>query len=499
MIRFSKVLTATALTSMVATSAAADISPRDVWDSWSGYLSGFGYEISATETESSRGLAVSNLTLGMQLPEDEGRLQVTMGDFDFVDQGDGTVAIVMPSEIPLRATVDGGSEDVVMLVNLAYTGLEVTASGAPMDILYNYAATSSSATLAELVVGGEKIENLAAAISMSNLQGASSVVFGDLISVAQSISIGAMSVNVEGADPGGDSFTLNVSVADLGIEGSGDVPTNVDPEDPMAMFANGFGFEGGFSHGETSAQMNVEEGKGPTNIAVSSSGGALDVALNNEYVAYSGSTQGLSADIFSAEVPLPISFSATEFGYGFLMPLLASELEQEFGFHLDLIDLSVADMLWGIFDAGGVLPHDPATLVFDASGYVTILADLMSPEAQESNDFPGEINALDFNELTVRAAGASAEGTGSFTFDNTDKETFDGMPRPIGSIEMNVVGINGLIDNLISMGLLPEDQAMGARMMLSMFSVPGPGEDELNSVLEINEEGHILANGQRIQ
>ncbi len=48
------------------------------------------------------------------------------------------------------------------------------------------------------------------------------------------------------------------------------------------------------------------------------------------------------------------------------------------------------------------------------------------------------------------------------------------------------------------MGLLPEQEAMGFRMMMSMFTV-ATGDDTMTSKIEINEQGHILANGQRIQ
>jgi hypothetical protein len=58
--------------------------------------------------------------------------------------------------------------------------------------------------------------------------------------------------------------------------------------------------------------------------------------------------------------------------------------------------------------------------------------------------------------------------------------------------------VNGLIDTLSTMGLLPTDQVMGARMMLGLFTVP-VGDDELTSTIEVNAEGHILANGQRLQ
>jgi hypothetical protein len=55
------------------------------------------------------------------------------------------------------------------------------------------------------------------------------------------------------------------------------------------------------------------------------------------------------------------------------------------------------------------------------------------------------------------------------------------------------------LDKLVLMGLLPEEQAMGARMMMGLFAVPGGAEDTLTSKIEINDEGHVLANGQRIQ
>ncbi|MEM9581020.1 MAG: DUF2125 domain-containing protein, partial [Pseudomonadota bacterium] len=101
--------------------------------------------------------------------------------------------------------------------------------------------------------------------------------------------------------------------------------------------------------------------------------------------------------------------------------------------------------------------------------------------------------------LLVSVAGAKLTGDGDFTFDNTDLTSFDGLPKPTGKVNLALDGGNGLMDKLVQMGLLPEEQAMGARMMMGLFARPGEGEDSLTSTLEINEEGHILANGQRIQ
>jgi len=40
---------------------------------------------------------------------------------------------------------------------------------------------------------------------------------------------------------------------------------------------------------------------------------------------------------------------------------------------------------------------------------------------------------------------------------------------------------------------------MGIRLMTGMFTRPGDGPDALVSEITINEQGHVLANGQRIK
>ena len=99
----------------------------------------------------------------------------------------------------------------------------------------------------------------------------------------------------------------------------------------------------------------------------------------------------------------------------------------------------------------------------------------------------------------MSAAGAELTGTGDATFDNTDLTNFNGFPKPTGEIDLKLVGGNGLMDGLVKMGLLPQEQAMGARMMMGLFTRRGDGEDTLTTKVEINEQGHILANGQRLK
>lgn len=65
-------------------------------------------------------------------------------------------------------------------------------------------------------------------------------------------------------------------------------------------------------------------------------------------------------------------------------------------------------------------------------------------------------------------------------------------------MELKLVGGNTLLDKLVAMGLIGEEEAMGARMMVAMFAKAVEGEDTLTSVLEFKDK-HFYANGQQLQ
>jgi hypothetical protein len=73
------------------------------------------------------------------------------------------------------------------------------------------------------------------------------------------------------------------------------------------------------------------------------------------------------------------------------------------------------------------------------------------------------------------------------------------MPRPRGRFETELKGGNRLLDRLTEIGLIQQSDAMAMRMMLSMFTIPGEGNDILKMLLEVTEEGRVLSNGQRIR
>jgi hypothetical protein len=111
---------------------------------------------------------------------------------------------------------------------------------------------------------------------------------------------------------------------------------------------------------------------------------------------------------------------------------------------------------------------------------------------------PIQIDEVTIEDLRIAAVGAEATATGAMTFDWTDFQTIPGIARPEGAVTVTLNGANALMDTLVAMGLIPEGDLMMPRMMMGMFATT-VGDDMLESVLEVNSEGHVLANGQRLQ
>ncbi len=191
-----------------------------------------------------------------------------------------------------------------------------------------------------------------------------------------------------------------------------------------------------------------------------------------------------------------------EFSTSLNMPLLAKSGEQEFGMSVNLSGLNLSDTLWNLFDSDNLMPDDPASIKFAIEGS-TILDEGLTSEAIIENqnldplDF-GQILHFKLKEFLLNALGITVEANGRFEFDNADLETFEGIPRPMGTASLRIKGSNAFIDRLEKMQVLPPETIMGARMMLALI-MRATGDDILSSEFEIDEKGKVYANGQRLR
>ncbi|MDF1671020.1 MAG: DUF2125 domain-containing protein [Roseovarius sp.] len=495
----------TALTILMTGSAAfADVSSQEVWDDWKNYMTDFGYTVEGDETASSGAVVIKDLSMSMELPDGAGSFAMTMPELSFTDNGDGTVAVAIPPVMPLMIAMNSpDAENVEMTIEYTTAGFNMAVSGDAANMMYDYAADDVSVALSNMKVDGEAIDLGTAMMSMADVAGKTSMKVGNLRSTEQSMTSGAVTYTLDVTNPDDDSrIVMKGQFAGMGFDGKGSFPTVMDASDMAAMLKAGFGFDGGFSYTGGSSSFSFTDAGTEMQGASSSDSGDLLVAMDENQLMYEGKAANMKMQVAGGEIPFPVELAMAQSGFKLKMPVSKSDTEQDFAFGITMGDFTMSDMIWGIFDPTSQLPRDPATIAMDLSGKAKLFFDIMDPTQMESIEngemMPGEVNAVTLNSMTVRAAGAELTGSGDFTFNNADLQTFSGMPAPDGAVDLKLTGGNGLLDKLVAMGRLPEKQAMGARMMMGLFGVPGEGEDSLTSKIEVKPDGQVLANGQRV-
>lgn len=492
----------------IAQPATADIAPADVWADWKSYMESAGYSITATEEASADQLTLRDVVLQVELPEEDGTFAIEMESIIFSDRG-ADVDVTLPDQI--RMIMNGTSEEgqtgnAVIVID--QTDPQLRASGDPSDLVYDYAARMVRIALDEIIADGQALgpEFIRAEMKIADVSARTEMQTGDQRRMVQTMQTGAAEYALFVKDPApdvNDSLDLKGRVASLAANGSSLMPKDIAAADLNAFLGSDADANGSFTFGPGGYTALFDNADGGGTINTESQGGTIEVGLNEAGIAYRVRQNGLALNVLMNAFPLPISVAAAQSGLDLLFPVRKGDEPENFKLAFALRDFTMSDAIWGMFDPTGQLPRDPATLALSLSGTARVLVDILDTEQvealSESGAVPVELDTANIDDLSLSLAGAALTGKGAFVFDNSDTTTFNGMPKPVGSIEMRLSGGNTLLDKLVAMGLLPEDQAMGARMMLGLFAVPGEGEDVLNSTIEINEAGHIIANGQRIQ
>ncbi|WP_300032725.1 DUF2125 domain-containing protein [uncultured Roseobacter sp.] len=493
-------LAAAAAGFFIAAPATADITADDIWNDIGAYMAGIGYQISGTETREGSTLTIRNISVTGSLGEDAGAMRMELDDIALTETDDGAVSIGLPSVFPVvtEFTAPDG-ESVTSMVEYRQTGLSARASGTPAEIVYDYDADTISFLTSGPEVDGKSLYN--AEGTASNITGTTTMKLAASRMYDQKMQAGGATYLIRFSDAVGDGQgRLTGDIGALSFEGVSDLPAIVaDPLNMSEMLERGFSTDGEMRMGAATHQVVSSGSAGEFDLSLASDSTVFDIAMSAEGIRYEGTQNDVVARYQGSAYPFPFGFAAESTGFSMGMPLRESEEPADFSAVLKLEGLTMDDFLWSIFDRGGALPRDPATLIIDLAGKARVLFDFLDPAsiaaAGENGEAPADIESLDVRELRLDLAGAELTGQGSFTFPETDMP----VPRPVGGLDLSLKGGNGLLDKLVAIGLMPEEQAMGARMMLGLLAVPGDAPDTLNSRIEMNEQGHIIANGQRIQ
>ncbi|MEZ5911207.1 MAG: DUF2125 domain-containing protein [Paracoccaceae bacterium] len=480
--------------------ARADVTADQIWQQWKDFGASMGQTIAAaTEDRSGDTLTLGGVTF--DVPVEGGQAKGAIDQLVLTEAGDGSVTITMsPSYTVSVVTAPEGGQSTDMEMTVSQEGLAMRASGTPEATNYEVSADSVTATVPKLVVDG-KPQDLVVDVSASALSGSYFVDGVETRKVDSAIKAGGVAISVSGTDPEkGGKIAFSMDLADLSGTSTGTYITGLDMSNLAEALNQGFTTTAMLNNGAMNFTMSVDEPGNAFQGSGTASSGDLSVRMDSGGLGYAGGAKNLDMVFSGEQIPLPqVAVTMQEYAYNFLMPVSKSSEPQDFALLTRIVGLAVGDDIWGMIDPGAVLPRDPATLIIDLKGKGNWLVDIMTPEATTTEGTPGELHALDVDELKLSVAGAELTGNGAFTFDNSDTTTFGGVPKPTGALDLMLVGGNTLMDKLVQMGLLPQDQAMGARMMMGLFAKPGDGEDTLVSKIEITPDGAVMANGQRLQ
>lgn len=488
------------------TAVSAQVTGEQVWANWQAQMAMGDASVEiGSESLDAGVLTLTDIAIDSEDAEG-GTMSMSIAAMTLTDQADGTVAITMSDMIPVDISfVDPEGGDGAISFEITQTGMRLVASGTPLAVTYDVAATRYAVAITE-ITGSEGVVEADVLFGMNDMAGTYGTSLGDDgAGLTYAISAASLDVLANITDPaeGGNTFNLTGKSAAFEMTADGAVPMMaIGSSDPAAIFSEGLDLTGSYSIGASSYAFSLVEMGQTTEGTASMAEAYADVSMDETNVDIDTGVTGLAITANGPTMPFPITVSLAEYGLGFAMPLSATDEPAPFRAEINLTELSLNDEIWAMFDPASVLPRDAATVVLSLSGTARMLLDIYDPAQQEAamaaGTPPGELHTLNLDEFLIEFGGADISATGAFTFDNDKPSMVPGLAQPTGAIDIAINGANALMGKLVQMGLVPEDQVMMAQMMMGMFAVPA-GDDMLTSKIEFMADGGIFANGQQIQ
>lgn len=503
----TRLTTTTALLTLMAAPAVADVTAPDVWNGFTALYQSIGLKIDATQTQGGSTTTITDLKISGDFPFDLGSISISTIGPDLIENGDGTVTIKFSEHMPIAVAMSL-PDDQFLTANLDYNleGYSAVVSGNPDDFTIEYSADTVTMTLAEFNGPALPIINIEGTYTLLGFTGSSRFVITDSISVSQEYTAAEMEIK------GGfiESATHNTNHMsqvweEMAQETSYTLPVSgIDLKNLPEQLRNGLSIQHKSSVGSSQGKSHTTLNNETIGYEISSvKNNVSSLSLSKFGIELDTSAESFIVDYLLEELPFPIKAEIASANGRFNIPLLQAAEDREFDYALSLNDVTLGDEIWNQFDPDGKLPRVPADITIDLTGKAKLFVDLLDFDAMtkvidEGIKF-GELSALTINNFDMAVAGSSLISSGAFTFDNTDFDTFDGIPAPSGTATMHFSGVNAVIDNLIDIGLLGSEEALGLRMGLGMFTVLGDDKDTLVSEIKITPEGQVSANGKRLK
>lgn len=526
-----------------AGAALADMTPAEVWENLQKNYADYGYEVTGQVEDGGGNLTVSDATFTMK--NEGGATTITVPRLTFQETGDARVRMVIDGDVALNSTflvpaapedkpqdeapadaptdgaeaeaapeAEAGAEpelvEMTMTGTLKLPGNETVVSGTPEDMLYEFTYPSVAFDLS-MPADPETGVTIPVTGALTDVTGTQRQTTSEGNDTTFDVKASEGTVQIAAEAPaeadgtGGGKLDFQARMTDLTSSGTAQMPAeSFDLGTQMTQaLAAGLDIQGSFGFGAANLDFDFvgkddtgddQSGKGTVTLGT----GDAAIQVSGDGLAYKGGVANSNVELTTASLPFPISYATDRTSFDLLIPVTKGNAAQPFKFAYALEGLTFADAIWNLFDPNSQLPRDPASLTVDLSGEAIVTEDLFDPstaqaEGSTAPDAPFIPQTLAVNKVSLDAAGAKADITGSLDFGANPNE-------PVGKLNGTFEGVNGLMDNLVAMGLVPQEQMMGMRMMLAMFAKPAEGNaDQLTSEIEFREGGSIFANGQQVK
>ena len=477
---------------------ALSLTAEELWAEWQAQAVAMGQTITAKQVTAENGV----LTLrgyASQFSDDD---VSTLGQFDQVvmtETGDGRVVVTLSDTYAIRMSfaTEPGAAPIEAVVNVIMPGMTITASGdagarilaydAPRITIEDGPITGGMGLLSKIDLT-IAIEDYAATVQTDGRD------LADMRSITTS-STSAISGAFSLTPPPGEDGTLAASfaiesIAETGTVSLGNLAAIAKTPDVLPP---GFGFQSDLRHDNASFELRFAHPSGGFEFLTASQGGSVQTSLSEAGLSFGSATTGSSSSFRGPDLPVGVDIAMASAEFGFSVPLAQSDSAQPFGARLAYQDVVLNPEIWDLFDPAQAIPRNPISVIADVTGSLRVLVDLLSTAPDQITGMPGELVDLSLNELRIAVAGAELTGTGAAVFAPGPS------PRPVGSVDLQLAGSNGLLDRLKNSGLLPVEQLAMARGLLAAVTRPGAGPDTVQTTIAFTEGGGITANGVPLQ
>lgn len=497
----------------LASPGFAEIKAEDVWQNYRDVIALISDQPPGIVTRDGDMLRIKGTTQTLILPGLPGipdlptSVEVTWPDLNLTDQDDGTVKLSYPGGMTMRAVLEWPKDDTYTAAfHAGLPEIAAIASGQPGDVTYSYAFPVFDYQLT--ILGSDQSRTMNYEGSITDMHGTERVTVNDTLRFVSNYSA-AQEIHSSNTTMASEEYAEDTTTRATQSEVK---VTAILPRDGIDLlnlsvaFSKGLLFSVQHQSDTYSDEYNTSAGgdfQAETTFGAEQFKAELALAPIAAGVEMSAGKMSIRENSSVMEAPIEVSMRDARILVQ--LPHLASDLAQPFSVVMNSRGIELSDESWAMIDPGAALPRDPGLHRLSLSGTVRNGVNWLSYKEvaplMESERVPLDLLSLNIEDYTVQGAGLRFDATGKLRFDPSDTDTYDGIPKPIGEARAALTGLNGFLQNLVTAGLIGQQEMFTARMGVGAMFKPNPdaGEDALSSDIDFTEDGQLIVNGLRLR